>query len=550
MTTVAREAWGFDGYVTSDCGAVAGVTNPEPKTHPWSTSTAATLRQSGNAAREQGITSSGGHGFKLPRNSSLATAGLDSNCNLGGGSIDDRPGPEGVAARRRALSNLFAVQLRLGLFDAVGSEKNPFSALDETSVASEQHQRLALEAARQGVTLLKNTDSTLPLKRGLGSLALLGPCLEVRNGGYSKGGSGGPLTGSAAAALANYSGAAAVKVVGCADPQTKMGKRKSSAIDCAADAEGFAAAAQAASQAAATIVSIGIDGSFEGENGDFRAFAGIALPGAQGKLVEAVAAAAPKPITVIVTGSSVDISQVKNNPKVGAIVHIGYLGEAAGQAVADVLFGEHNPAGRLTTTWYPADFNSTWKPGVDPWTGGVNSRENSSYFDSSMRPNATTGNPGRTHRFFQGQPVYRFGEGLSYTSFRYELRTPRIVAVDSRSVEEHAAIASAQHLFGRTASSASLHTATVSVTNTGARAGAHTVLAFVSPPSAGLHGRSLRELLDFHRTEVLRVGETVVMSFDITAHDLTRTRREGGRMAEMGDWLLRIGEQEVTLRVS
>ena len=90
--------------------------------------------------------------------------------------------------------------------------------------------------------------------------------------------------------------------------------------------------------------------------------------------------------------------------------------------------------------------------------------------------------------FFQGQPVYRFGEGLSYTSFRYELRTPRIVAVDLRSVEEHAA----KHLFGRTASSASLHTATVSVTNTGARAGAHTALAFVSPPSAGLDGAPLR----------------------------------------------------------
>ena len=99
------------------------------------------------------------------------------------------------------------------------------------------------------------------------------------------------------------------------------------------------------------MVSIGIDGSFEGENGDYRAFTGIALPGSQAKLVTLVAEASPVPVVVVVSGSSVDLSPIKAIPKVGAILWVGYGGEAAGQALADVLYGAYNPSGRLTTTF-------------------------------------------------------------------------------------------------------------------------------------------------------------------------------------------------------
>jgi hypothetical protein len=66
-----------------------------------------------------------------------------------------------------------------------------------------------------------------------------------------------------------------------------------------------------------------------------------------------VALAAKKPVVLVVTGSSVDLSMPKANPKVGAIVWIGYAGQAGGAGVADVIFGKHNPDGRLTSTMYP-----------------------------------------------------------------------------------------------------------------------------------------------------------------------------------------------------
>jgi hypothetical protein len=110
------------------------------------------------------------------------------------------------------------------------------------------------------MVLLQNSAQTLPLAMGVRGLALIGPTLEVRNGGYSQPGSKGNLTGSAAAAIAAYAGGSSpiTSVLGCADPHTTMGKRHSSAIDCAMDAEGFAAAVAAAKAASgAVVVSVG-----------------------------------------------------------------------------------------------------------------------------------------------------------------------------------------------------------------------------------------------------------------------------------------------------
>ena len=216
MNTVAREAWKFDGYVTSDCGAVGHATQPSPTSHPWTKAT------------------EGGHGYKAPAGTSLASAGLDNNCNLGGGTVGGD-----AADQDLALEHLFAVQYRLGLFDAT-TAGSPWDALDEQSVGALEHQQLALDAARQGHVLLKNDHRTLPLAAAKArSIALIGPTWDA--------GTGGIFTADTAAAIAKYAGAGAVtRYAGCADPQTASSKRKSSAIDCAENDGLFAAATAAA----------------------------------------------------------------------------------------------------------------------------------------------------------------------------------------------------------------------------------------------------------------------------------------------------------------
>ena len=531
MTTVAREAWKFDGYVTSDCGAVAHATLPYPTSHPWTKTT------------------EGGHGLKTPPGKSLASAGLDNNCNLQGGTIGGNDTDQALA-----LKHLFAVQYRLGIFDAT-VDVSPWNALDEQSVGPLEHQQLALDAARQGHVLLKNDQRTLPLDAAKAKkVALIGPTWDVLKGGYSNGGTGGAFTIDTSAAIAAYVGAGAVSsFAGCADPQSQSGKRKSSAIDCAANDQLTKAATAAAAASDAVLVAVGIDGSFEGENGDFRAITGdIGLPGAQGALVAAVAAAAKAPITVLVTGSSVDLAALKANPKVGAILWRGYAGEAGGQATADVLFGEHNPDGRLTSTFYPQAFVDAWKPAPDPYVAdGVVQPRNASYFDHHTRPNATSGNPGRTYRFYQDakNASYIFGDGLSYTSFGHALASPARVNLPLSGLAGYAVRAAARKTFRRDAPLASVvHTADVTVTNTGDRAGAQAVLAFMAPPNPGVDGAPLRSLVGFGKV-FLQPGESAQVSLAITQHDLTLTPIDGGRAAAVGDWVLTAEGTTTTFRV-
>merc|ERR1712083_1040785 len=102
-------------------------------------------------------------------------------------------------------------------------------------------------------------------------------------------------------------------------------------------------------------------------------------------------------------GGAQDISKAKEDDNVDSILWVGYPGQSGGQAIAEVLFGQVNPSGKLTQTWYPASY-----------------LDKCSFFDMNMRPNSTTGCPGRSHRFYTGPTVYKFGDGLSYTSFAYK----------------------------------------------------------------------------------------------------------------------------------
>lgn len=304
------------------------------------------------------------------------------------------------------------------------------------------HQQLALEASRQGYVLLENNNRRLPLQASnVNTIALIGPNADATTTMQGNYAGHAPFLISPQQGLSSY-----VKnvnlVKGCQN------------VACT-DTSGFKAAVQAASSADIVVVVVGIDQSQESEGHDR---VDIGLPGSQNQLVAQVAQAAKNPIIVVLmTGGPVDISQVKANPKVGAILWCGYPGQAGGQAMADVIFGTYNPGGRLPYTIYPASFvNET------------------SMFDRHMRPNVTSGNPGRTYRFYTGTPIYPYGSGMSYTMFQYSNATQAPLTVPKAMIDSYTVFAQKTRRYFREGAPTSDYI-TVTVKNIGQVAGADVV---------------------------------------------------------------------------
>ena len=156
---------------------------------------------------------------------------------------------------------------------------------------------------------------------------------------------------------------------------------------------------------------------------------------------------------VIMSGSGLDLTYVRDSNQCGSLIWMGYAGQSGGLALANVIFGQYNPGGRLPVTYYPASY-------ID----------NLSMFDMQMRPSPT--NPGRTYKFYTGQPVYEFGHGLSYTTFNYSWYNDSTSS--SFSIKSLIKSKSDQK-------KVLLHFYRVNVTNTGPVLGDDVVLAYVTP---------------------------------------------------------------------
>lgn len=282
-----------------------------------------------------------------------------------------------------AVSNLFTVRMRLGMFDGQPSSQE-FGNLGVADVCSPAHQELAVEAARQGIVLLKNDGNTLPLSKGQ-TLAVIGPNANATHtmlGNYE-----GipckyitPLQGLVQFGKVEFS-------QGCVSTACQQGDLIDSAVG-------------ATSEADAVILVMGLSQVQESEALDRTS---LLLPGNQEKLITAVAeAAAGKPVVlVLMCAGPVDISFAKNDKRIPSILWVGYPGQSGGQAMAEVIFGDHNPGGKLPVSWYPEDYT---KVGMT---------------NMQMRPDTSQNYPGRTYRFYTGETIYSFGYGLSFTSFKH-----------------------------------------------------------------------------------------------------------------------------------
>ena len=218
------------------------------------------------------------------------------------------------------------------------------------------------------------------------------------------------------------------------------------------DQSGFASAVELARLADVVFFFGGIDQSIESEGRDRNS---ITLPSIQLSLLLEIEKVVRAPThVVIMSGSSLDLSYIRDSPHYASLIWMGYAGQSGGLAVANIIFGQYNPGGRLPITFYPASY-------VDAV----------SMFDMQMRSSPT--NPGRTYKFYTGQAVYEFGAGLSYSTFNYSWNND--TSISSYSIRT---LMKDNHDNQR----ALVDVLRINVTNNGPMAGDDVVLAFISPP--------------------------------------------------------------------
>ena len=360
LTDVLRKRWGFKGHVVSDCGAIDDVYAQ----HKYV------------ATKEQASALS-------------VKAGTDIEC---GGSYAALVGAVNQKLIKEseidiALKHVLTSRFRLGLFDP--QDKCAYLRIPATENNTAAHGEIALKTARESMTLLKN-NGVLPLSRTkVHRIALIGPnadSVDALLGNYN-GDPSNPITVKKGIESEAGSEIEINYVKGC-----PLATRKGVALPS------FEDAVRAAQNSDAVVFVGGLDAQLEGEEmrSEFEGFDGgdrsrIELPKVQNQLLRALQATGKPVIFVNLSGSAIAMPWEADH--LSAILQAWYPGQEGGTAVADVLFGKANPAGRLPVTFYRS---TTDLP---------------SFSDYSMS--------NRTYRYFKGQPLFPFGFGLSYTHFEY-----------------------------------------------------------------------------------------------------------------------------------
>lgn len=251
-------------------------------------------------------------------------------------------------------------------------------------------------------------------------------------------------------------------------------------------------------QADVAVVVLGLSQRLEGEEMPIRVdgFAGgdrthLNLPQAQEELLEEVTATGKPVVVVLLNGSALSVNMAAGTA--GAILTAGYPGQEGGHAVADVLTGEYNPAGRLPVTYYKS---------VD-----------------QLPPFENYDMAGRTYRYFTGEPLWPFGFGLSYTTFAYS---------DLRVAEK---VTTGQPL-----------TVSVKVTNSGERAGEEVVQLYLTDEKASTP-RPIRQLEGFERIP-LKPGESKVVEFTLEPRQLSMINKKDQRVVEPGWFTVAVGGKQ------
>ena len=454
LIDILREEWGFDGYVVSDCGAIRDIHAHHKVTKSPAESAAIAVRN--------GCELNCGEVY-----SSLLEA-------VDEGLIDE-------ATLDEALRRLFTARLRLGMLDP--PEEVPYAQVPPEVVDCEEHRQLARQMARESIVLLKNEGNLLPLKKDLKSIAVIGPSalsLDVLLGNYN---------GYPSHYVTPLEG-----ILGTISPGTQVRYAKGCELR-GNMRDGFDEAVRLASEVDVVIAVMGYSSELEGEEGAVAESDGggdrtrIDLPGVQEELLRKLQETGTPVVLVVTGGSPIALNWAAEY--VPAILMAWYPGEEGGGAIAEVLFGDVSPAGRLPITF-------------------VKSLEQLPPFeDYNMK--------GRTYRFMEAEPLYRFGYGLSYTTFNYSN-----IQLSKSEIRLDEPI-----------------TVTVDVKNIGDCASDEVVQLYVTDREASVPV-PLRHLEGFKRVH-LAPGEKKSVSFPLKSEQLVAYDDNGQPFVEPGEFAVSVG---------
>lgn len=453
LQKILREEWGFTGHVVSDCGAIDDFHKHHKLTKDAAESAAMAIKN-----------------------------GCDLNCGATYCKLQDAVafGLLTEADLDRALRRLFMTRFKLGLFD----KRTPWSKLSPKVVRCDSHRKLARRMAQESIVLLKN-NGVLPLRKDAQQYVVAGPNAMDQ-----------------AVLLGNYNGLAPQQqtvLEGILD-KVSAGTQVQWVKGC--DLTGDRAPNTGelpgwlltyGPSVDAIVAVLGYNSFLEGEEGGTDGGDGdrhhYGLPGQQQQYLEHLKSLGKPLVLVVMAGSPVDLNWAQEH--CDAIVFAWYPGESGGGAVADVLFGDYNPAGRLPIT-FPKSYDQL-----------------PAFEDYNMR--------GRTYRFMEAEPLYRFGFGLSYTTFTYSKLKVRGLAVS------------------------------VDVKNTGKRAGDEVVLLYVRDVEASVPV-PLRHLEGFKRIH-LKPGQTKTVKFQLKREQLACYDDAGRPFVEPGDFEITVGERRAALTI-
>lgn len=448
--------WGFQGHFVSDCGALDDFHNHHKVTKDAEESAALAVAQ-----------------------------GCDLNCGATYHAVLNavERGLLTEAQIDACVVRLMTTRIRLGLFDA--PKQVPWSTLKPSVIDSPKHRALALEAARRSITLLKN-GGILPLKRDIPSLHVTGPAaneIDVLLGNYN--GTNPRVTTILQGILAiAHPGTAISHSRGCGWTGTNTG--------------GFAHGMHYvldAGQTRTVIACVGNSSAVEGEEGDAaESDAGgdrvhLGLPGVQEQWLRRLKDCGCRLIVVLTGGSAISCPWVMEHAD--AVLQCYYPGEEGGTAVAEVLFGLTNPAGRL------------------PFTVPTGPEQLPPFEDYAMA--------GRTYRYSDAEPLLPFGFGLSYTTFAYRgLKVAKpVIAADG------------------------IQVVTVTVQNTGTVAGDEVVQCYLADVAASVPVPR-RTLVAFTRIH-LKPKQKKTVRLAIDPRHLRCFADDGTPMVEPGEFRVWVG---------